>query len=217
MPLAFLAGMQPGRTHFPHHTTHRTARILAPLGLVLVASVLPAVAWGDTGVALREENARFVRLEGHLSSGFFGSNNFSTVGVGTGWDFTPYWGVEGYVGTGFPNKDQHSPGVELMGNFRLLPVVSASGRHAFTLTGGALGFVAGAWGPLAFVHTAVGYDLRLGGGLTAAATVGFDVALNDSREPDRKGGCALVCFGKPVNVYNGDVYPHVRLAVGRAF
>jgi hypothetical protein len=191
--------------------------MLAPLGLVLVASLVPAVAWADTGVELREQQARFVRLEGHLSSDIFGSNNFSSAGVGAGWDFSPYWGIEGYLGTGFPGKEQHSPGVEMMGNFRLLPVVSASGRHAFTLSGGALGFVAGAWGPLAFAHTAVGYDLRLSDGLTLAATFGIDVALNDSREPRRKSGCALVCFGKPVNVHDGDVYPHVRLAVGRSF
>jgi hypothetical protein len=104
----------------------------------------------------------------------------------------------------------------LMGNVRCLPVVSASGRHAFTLAGGARGFVAGAWGSLAFAHTEVGYDLRLGG-LTVAAALGFDVALNDSREPRRKRGCSLVCFGTPVNVNDGDVYPHLRLAVGRAF
>jgi hypothetical protein len=191
--------------------------ILAPLGLVLAASILPAVARADTGVEQREQQPRFVRLEGHLASDIFGSNNFSSAGVGLGWDFTPYWGLEGYVGSGFPGKEQHSPGIEVMGNVRLLPVISASGRHAFTLTGGALGFAAGAWGPLAFVHTAVGYDLRLGDGLTLAATLGFDVALNDSREPPRKSGCSLVCFGKPVQVYNGDVYPHVRLAIGRAF
>ncbi len=181
-------------------------------------AALPAVgAQPETVEDPRQGHPLQVRLEGHLVSDIFASNNFSSAGVGVGWDFTPYFGVEGYLGTGFPTADQYSPGPALMANVRMIPAVSNNGRHALTLAFGGLGFVGGAWGDLAFAHLEMGYDLRLPGGLIVTAGLGADIALNESIDPRRKQGCSLVCFGSPVSVFQGDTYPHLRLTAGRSF
>jgi hypothetical protein len=183
------------------------------LGLSLTSAVAAAEAGNDS----RADNPRFVRGEAHFASDVLGGSNFGSLGIAAGWDVTPFFGVEGYLGRGFEDEEQYSPGSTAMVNLRLLPAISADGVHAFTLAGGALRFWDGGWGELTFAHLEAGYEARLRLGLTLAASAGFDVAFNDSREPDRKRGCSGVCFDSPQEVRSGDVYPHVRLSAGWSF
>jgi hypothetical protein len=115
----------------------------------------------------------------------------------------------------------YSPGVESMIVGRGALVLGEGRQRALTIAAGPMFIAGGAYGPVAFAHTEVGYELRIEL-LTFVLAVGPDLTLTNSR-PQSTSGCGSGgIFGpaEPACVRpftQGDLFAHFRIGTGLTF
>jgi hypothetical protein len=147
-------------------------------------------------------------------------NSVSALALTLGRNFTEAFSVEATLGAGIPG-DTYSPGVESMIVGRGALVLGQGRQHALTIAAGPMFIAGGAYGPVAFAHTEVGYELRIEL-LTFVFAVGPDLTLTNSRAQSIPGcggggifGPALPACVRPFA--QGDLFAHFRVGAGFTF
>ena len=146
----------------------------------------------------------------------------SALAITLGRNFTEALSVEATVGAGVGGT--YSPGAESVIVGRGALVFDQARAHALTLAAGPMFIAGGAYGPVAFGHAEVGYELRAAR-WTILVALGPDLTLTSSRAQSTVGcGAALgsAFFGptEPACVRpftRGDLFVHFHVGIGFSF
>lgn len=148
-------------------------------------------------------------------------NSVSALALTLGRNFTEAFSVEATLGADVFPGDIYSPGAESMILGRGALVLDQARRHALTVAAGPMLIAGGTYGPVAFVHTEVGYELHANR-WTVLVALGPDLTLTTSR-PQSTAGCGgggIFGPSEPACVRpftKGDLFVHLRLGVGLTF
>ena len=118
----------------------------------------------------------------------------------------------------------YSPGAESVIVGRGALVLDQARAHALTLAAGPMFIAGGAYGPVAFGHAEVGYELRAAR-WTILVALGPDLTLTSSRAQSTVGcgavlGSALFGPTEPPCIRpftRGDLFAHFRTGIGFSF
>jgi hypothetical protein len=147
-------------------------------------------------------------------------NSVSMLALTLGRNLTEAFSVEATLGTGV--GDIYSPGAESMIVGRGALVLGRKRANALTIAAGPMFIAGGAYGPVAFGHAEVGYELRAAARWTILVALGPDLTLTSSRAQSTAGCGEGGIFGpaEPACVRpftRGDLFVHFRTGVGFTF
>jgi hypothetical protein len=146
-------------------------------------------------------------------------NSVSALALTLGRNLTEAFSVEATLGTGV--GDIYSPGAESMIVGRGALVLGRKRANALTIAAGPMFIAGGTYGPVAFGHAEVGYELRASR-WTIMVAVGPDLTLTSSRAQST-AGCGEGGFFGPAEpacvrpFTRGDLFVHFRTGVGFTF